>query len=151
MSSASTAGDQALQQNTKLRRTMQKAIGPLTNREQVCSYFCTCSNANLYLSNTSYVFLLGGNGRSMDDVRKGKRGAEVAAKKTAPILLPANATTNYQLHRNRLSTAPINIQAREVSTSVSQSSRIYQRLCNRSRKRYASSKYLPEYPSCIST
>ncbi len=46
MSSASIAGDQALQQNTKLRRSMQKAIGPLSNREQVSSYFCICSNAN---------------------------------------------------------------------------------------------------------
>ena len=62
MSSASIAGDQTLQQNTKLRLTMQKAIGPLSNhnREQVCSYFCICSNANLYLSNIVLcLFLLG--------------------------------------------------------------------------------------------
>ena len=60
MSSFSTAGDQALQQNTKLRRTMQKAIGPLSNREQVCSYFCICSNANLYLYNTELCLSLRG-------------------------------------------------------------------------------------------
>jgi hypothetical protein len=103
MSSASTAGDEAFQQSTKLLQTMQKAIGPLSRRKQVCSYFCVCSNVNQCLSNTELCL-------SMEDLRKDKREAKAAAKKMAPILLPANAATNNRLHRNKLAIAPVNIQ-----------------------------------------